>query len=264
MNRVKVELKFLKALFFVNLSSNMEYRFNFILQVIFMCINNLVYIIFWKLFFGNFNNINGWNMSDMYLLFSIVTTGFGIGMVVCGNSTQLANIISMGKLDSYLILPKNVLLHVLCSRMSIKAVGDVIFGVLIFAVSGVSDVTSIGIWILSIICVAIIFVSFTTLFGTLAFWIGKANIIQQQVNNALLTFALYPQTIYKGFSKFIIFTIMPAGIIGFIPVELIKEFDLTKLLSLIGFCIFIAYISTSIFRLGLKKYESNNIFTFRD
>ncbi|PES02431.1 hypothetical protein CN488_30715, partial [Bacillus anthracis] len=130
---------FLKELFVLNLSSNMEYRFNFILQIIFMNINNFMYIIFWLLFFDKFENLNGWTMSDMYILFSVVSTGFALAMIFFGNAPRLANLISMGKLDSYLLLPRNVFLHILCSRMSLRAVGDLTFGILILIVGGIHD-----------------------------------------------------------------------------------------------------------------------------
>ncbi|PEJ68556.1 ABC transporter permease [Bacillus wiedmannii] len=264
MQKLKNEFIFLKQLVFVNLSSNMEYRFNFILQIIFMNINNGIYIIFWLLFFDKFQNVNGWTMSDMYFLYSVVTTGFGLAMIFCGNAPYLANIISMGKLDSYLILPKNVLLHVLCSRMSIKAIGDVTFGFLILMISEINSVAAILMWIISTVFIAVIFVSFYAIFGTLAFWLGKANLIQEQAGNALLTFSLYPQTIYDNIAKFLMFTLLPAGFVGMIPVSLIKSFNMKNFLLLGSFSLFISGVLVFMFYVGLRKYESSNIFTFRD
>ncbi|MGG0044131.1 ABC transporter permease [Bacillus tropicus] len=264
MKKLKSELLFLKALFAVNLLSTMEYRFNFILQIFFMNINNFVYIVFWLLFFDKFQNLNGWTMSDMYILFSVVTTGFGLAMIFFGNAPQLANMISMGKLDSYLLLPRNVFLHILCSRMSVKAIGDLTFGVLILIVGGIQGFTSILLWMVSSCLVAVILVAFYALLGSLAFWLGKANIVQEQASNALLTFSMYPQTIYDHVTKFLMFTLIPAGFVGTLPVELMKDFNLTTFSFLVGFSILITCVSFTMFYLGLRKYESSNIFTFRD
>ncbi|PEZ39108.1 hypothetical protein CN345_09270 [Bacillus thuringiensis] len=264
MKKLKSELLFLKELFVLNLSSNMEYRFNFILQIIFMNINNFMYIIFWLLFFDKFENLNGWTMSDMYILFSVVSTGFALAMIFFGNAPRLANLISMGKLDSYLLLPRNVFLHILCSRMSLRAVGDLTFGILILIVGGIHDFTSIIIWMICSILVAVIFVAFYALLGSLAFWLGKANVIQEQAGNALMTFSMYPQTIYDNLTKFLMFTLIPAGFVGTLPVALMKNFNLTNFSYLVGFSILITCISIAMFHLGLKKYESSNIFTFRD
>ncbi|OLR26829.1 ABC transporter permease [Bacillus cereus] len=264
MYRLKNELSFWKTLVFINLSSNLEYRFNFILQSSFMILNNFIYIIFWLIFFNSFQQINGWGMSDMYLLTSVVTTGYGLAMIFCGNAPNVANIISMGKLDTYLLLPKNVFFHILFSKMSTKAIGDLIFGISILGLSGINDLSSICIWIVSVFFVSIIFVFFHALFGTLAFWIGKANLIQEQSNSALLAFSLYPQTIFDKFGKLLMFTILPAGMVGMVPVELIKSFNLTSFFLLVGFSIFIALVCIFMFYRGLKKYESSNIFTFRN
>ncbi|MCU4862827.1 ABC-2 family transporter protein [Bacillus cereus] len=264
MKKLKRELFFLKALFAVNLSSTMEYRFNFILQMFFMNVNNFVYILFWLLFFDKFQNLNGWTMSDMYILFSVVTTGFGLAMIFFGNAPQLATMISMGKLDSYLLLPRNVFLHILCSRMSVKAIGDLTFGILILIVGGIHDFTSIVLWMISSCLIAVIFVTLYTLLGSLAFWLGKANIIQEQASNALLTFSMYPQRIYDNVTKFLMFTLIPAGFVGTLPVDLMKKFNLTNISFLLGFSILITCVSIIMFYLGLRKYESSNIFTFRD
>ncbi|MGR5996161.1 ABC-2 family transporter protein [Bacillus cereus] len=203
-------------------------------------------------------------MSDMYILFSVVTTGFGLAMIFFGNVSQLANMISMGKLDSYLLLPRNVFLHILCSRMSVKAIGDLTFGVLILIVGGIQGFTSILLWMVSSCLVAVILVAFYALLGSLAFWLGKANIVQEQASNALLTFSMYPQTIYDNVTKFLMFTLIPAGFVGTLPVELMKDFNLTTFSFLVGFSILITYVSFTMFYLGLRKYESSNIFTFRD
>ncbi|MGR6001823.1 ABC-2 family transporter protein [Bacillus cereus] len=167
-------------------------------------------------------------MSDMYILFSVVSTGFALAMIFFGNAPRLANLISMGQLDSYLLLPRNVFLHILCSRMSLRAVGDLTFGILILIVGGIHDFKSIIIWLVSSILVAVIFVAFYALLGSLAFWLGKANVIQEQASNALMTFAMYPQTIYDNLTKFLMFTLIPAGFVGTLPVELIKKFHSYK------------------------------------
>ncbi|MGR5993071.1 ABC-2 family transporter protein [Bacillus cereus] len=109
-------------------------------------------------------------MSDMYILFSVVSTGVALAMIFFGNAPRLANLISMGKLDSYLLLPRNVFLHILCSRMSLRSIGDLTFGILILIISGVHDLLSLLIWMVSSIFVAVIFVSFLCFMGFFSFF----------------------------------------------------------------------------------------------
>src|SRR5512136_1710109 len=121
MRRVKNELLFLIELWKTNLSSAMEYRASFISQVIGMILNDGIYFVFWLVFFDRFKQVQGWGMSDMVLLFAIITTGFGLAFALFGNALTLAELIEKGKIEYYLALPREVLLNVLASRSSLSA-----------------------------------------------------------------------------------------------------------------------------------------------
>lgn len=261
MNRLKNEFRFLKRLWATNINSNIEYRFNFILQILFMMLNNVVYILFWVIFFSNFKSINGWEMSDMYLLFSIVTTGYGLSMIFFGNSTRVSEIITTGRLDRFLILPKNPLLHLLSSRLSVRAVGDFAFGILVFGIYGNLKPLSILIWLLSTINTAIILTCFFALSGITAFWIGRSDVLQQQAANGIVTFGMYPQTIYQGAVKLILFSVIPAGMIGYFPVQAVKSLDPKVLAIPAGFAMMLIVFMIAAFYLGLKRYISSSTFT---
>jgi len=105
MRALGYELRFLRSLWRSNFKSTLEYKFNFLLQVLFMILNNIIYVIFWLIFFANVRSINGWNMSSMSLLFAVVTTGYGLSMLFFGNTTRIAEIITTGRLDRFLVLP---------------------------------------------------------------------------------------------------------------------------------------------------------------
>ena len=53
------------------------------------------------------------DLSDMFLLFGIVATGYGLAFTFFGNALQLSRVIAQGQLDYYLALPRGVLLNVL-------------------------------------------------------------------------------------------------------------------------------------------------------
>ena len=65
--------------------------------------------------------VAGWSYQELLLLYAVLTLGFGLGVGIMGNCTRLSQIIAEGHLDFYLTLPKNVLLHVLVSRMNVGA-----------------------------------------------------------------------------------------------------------------------------------------------
>ena len=117
MQRLRAEGRYLIAQWKSNLASAMEYRAAFISQILGMFINNAVYFAFWIIFFDRFKEVRGWSVRDMFLLMSIVATGYGLAFTFFGNAMDLSRLIAQGRLDYYLALPRSVLLSVLASRM---------------------------------------------------------------------------------------------------------------------------------------------------
>ena len=101
-------------------------------------------------------------------------------------------------------------------------------------------------------------VSFSVLVGSLAFFMGGATQISEQAHNALLTFALYPNTIFQGAVKFILLLIIPAGFVGAIPVQLVNEFSWLRLGVLAGGALTVTILSIVVFYAGLRRYESGS------
>jgi hypothetical protein len=106
MQSINREFKFLRALWQANLLAAMEYRVAFLSQVVGMMLNNALYFIFWVLFFERFEEVRGWALNDMLLLFAVVATGFGAAVVLFGNVVSLTEVIANGRLDYYLSLPR--------------------------------------------------------------------------------------------------------------------------------------------------------------
>jgi ABC-2 type transport system permease protein len=76
--------------------------------------------------------------------------------------------------------------------------------------------------------------------------------------NALLTFGIYPITLFDNYAKLILFTLVPAALVGAVPAEFISEFSwLTLVKLLLGAVIFLG-LAISVFNLGLKRYESGS------
>jgi ABC-2 type transport system permease protein len=255
---MKREFKFLLALWKANLIAAMEYRVSFISQVLGMMLNNAAYFVFWVLFFDRFEQVRGWSLTEMFLLFGVVATAFGAGTYLFGNALQLAEVIAGGQLDYYLSLPRPVLLHTLASRSISSGLGDFFYGIISFLVAGQYSLDSILRFIVGVIFATTIFVSFFVLVQSLAFWMGNASMLASQAQMAIITFAIYPITLFDGTAKFLLFTIVPAAFIGAIPVEFIRAFTWGNLVLLIGAASGFLTLSTFVFYRGLRRYESGS------
>jgi ABC-2 type transport system permease protein len=237
----------------------MEYRASFITQIVFMFINNGIYFIFWLIFFDQFGSVRGYNIGDIYLLFAIVAFGYGIGNMFAGNTgPNLAYLIAQGRLDYYLVMPRTLLPHIIFSRMNISTIGDVSFGLLAYLFTGLFQPLQIGLFVAVSLPVAAIYVAFATIAGSLAFFMGNAQYASQQMTNALLTFSLYPHTLFSGAARFMLYTIVPAAFIGAVPVQIVKGENATLLLWLWGIALLFWLLAAGLFHYGLRRYESGS------
>ena len=126
-------LRFLWAYWRANGQGAMEFRASFLAQAGAMLLNNSVWIVFWWLYFSRFPVVKGWTMEDILWLWAIAAGAVGWVSAFFGNVFRLAHMIANGHLDLYLTMPKPVLLHLLVSRMSFSAWGDILFAWILFA-----------------------------------------------------------------------------------------------------------------------------------
>jgi len=252
------ELKFLLAIWKTNLLSVMEYRIPFLIQVIGMMLNDFIYFAIWIIFFNSFEEVRGWGIDDMYITYGVVASAFGLVSLLVGNAFNLGTIINQGRLDYYLSLPRPVLLHAVASRTIPSGMGDLSYGFLSFALSGLFSWDGLLRFILATLLAAVVFVSFLILVQSLAFWLGTISNLATTALNALVTFGIYPITLFDNYAKIILFTVIPAALIGAVPAEFIREFTWQSLAELLIGAVIFLFIAVTVFRLGLKRYESGS------
>ncbi len=252
------ELTFLFALWKANLLSAMEYRVAFLSQVAGMMLNNAIYFIFWLIFFDRFKEVQGWGLNNMLLLFGLVATGFGLAVYLFGNVMRLADVIAGGRLDYYLSMPRPVLLHVLASGSRPSGLGDVLYGLISFALAGQFAPDALARFLLGVLVSMTVFLSFLIVVQSLAFWVGNTALLTMQATNAILTFSLYPITLFDGSAKFLLFTILPAAFVGAVPVEFVRSFDWSTLFQLLAAALIFLALAVFVFHHGLRRYESGS------
>lgn len=245
------------------LASAMSYRTSFLMQVLGMLFNDGAWMILWYMFFKSFPKVNGWGYQEMVILFAFSTLIYAFCSIPFDGISELSKYIVTGQLDVYLTGPKNVLWAVAISRSDIAALGDGLFGcVLLFCAYGFAPFKII--WFLFITLLAsVLFFDFMLILQSLAFWLGDVEDAAKRVTHMLLNFMMYPQSVFKGWLKLIMMSVLPAFFMITVPVQLIMEFSWSY------FAIFITTIVVAtrgtlwIFNKGLTRYESGNLMTTR-
>jgi ABC-2 type transport system permease protein len=252
------ELKFLLAVWKTNLLSVMEYRVPFLMQVIGMMLNDFIYFAIWIIFFDRFKEVRGWGIGDMYITYGVLASSFGLVSMLFGNAFNLSEIINTGRLDYYLSLPRPVLLHTITSRTIPSGVGDFTYGFLSFAISGQFSWEGLLRFIIATLFAATVFASFLILVNSLAFWMGIVTNLTSMVVGAMVTFSIYPITLFDNYAKLVLFTVIPAAFVGAVPAEFIRSFTWQSLAQMLAGAVVFLFLAASLFRLGLRRYESGS------
>ena len=252
------EIRFLLAVWKANLLSAMEYRAAFIAQIAGMMLNNGFYFIFWIIFFDQFGEVRGWNLNDMFLVFGIAAASFGLTAFLFGNAFSMSEVIAGGRMDYYLSMPRPVLLHTIASRAIPSGLGDLTYGILSYLLSGYFSLDGLGRFLLGVILASTVFVAFLIIVHSLTFWLGNAQALAGLLMNAMLTFALYPSSLFDGPAKFILFSIIPAALMGSIPASLVRGMTWGNLGGLLIGAVLLLGLAITIFHLGLRRYESGS------
>ena len=257
------DIRFAQAYVRHNLAGALEYRVSFVSQMIGMIVNDAFWVAFWCLYFHRFPLIHGWTLRDILTVWSIAAVGFGLSAGIFGNSNSIGGMIARGDLDYYLALPRNVLLHTLVSRTNASAWGDVLFGLAVYASFVHPNLPHFALFLVLSVMVGVVIVSFDVLTESLAFFIGGAEGLAGQLRIGLISFATYPITLFDGFVKVLLYTVIPAAFVSYIPVLLLRHLEVHNVLLMAGYTVGIAVVSSVVFFAGLRRYESGNLVGLR-
>ncbi len=235
----------------------------FAAQATVMLANNFIFFLTWILFFQAFDDIGGWQLDDIALLFGLVATAHGIMVVVFGSVRDIARRINAGELDVLMTEPPHLLSQLLAAESNPMGWGDIATGIamLVFwADIGITDVP------LVFFCVAAsltVLTSALIAFNSLVFWAGSLEGLTRMYFEFIVTFSTYPGSIFTGAVRFFLFTIVPAGFAGFLPVALLRDPQWWEAAALLGGAAGFAVLALTVFSRGLAHYASGSGFVSR-
>lgn len=262
---VKNNIRYLINALKVSIKSAMAYKVSFIIQSVFMIINNGFFLIFWKVIFNNTGESGDMSFDNILYLWSISTMAYGIAYFFFGGIKKINEYILNGTMDSFILQPKNLLLNVISSKCTFSAFGDFLYGFVICIIVTHFDIPKI----LLILVLAIIgsgfFISTEIIFRSLAVWIGDTNSIATRYTETLLTtFSTYPENIFSVGIKVLLYTVIPAAYVVYLPIKLSVNFNIWTFLSILVMVIIYVTIAILVFNKAMKSYESGNNMSMKD
>lgn len=235
-------------------------RAAFVSQVVVMAVNDLVWVVFWVLFFARVGSLHGWNRDGILLLLAVLTCAGGIALGLLANARRVGTMAVDGQLDAVLALPVPPLAHLLVRRIEATNVGDFLFGVVLFAVFCSPTPARTAVFAAAVVLAATLLTSFLVLTGSLAFFLGRSEGGELGFH-AILLLGSYPVDVFAGAAKVVLYTVVPAAFVASVPAHLIADFDAGQAAALTGVAVLFAAGAWATFTLGLRRYTSGSIWT---
>lgn len=244
------------------LQREMLNKVTFISNIIFMVLNNASFIIQWIILYSIKDNVGGYTLKQVILLWGIAAGTYGFSHFFFNESYYLSDIINTGKLDTFIIQPKNILISCITSSVDVSALGDLLYGYIMLFIYGI---TPISFFLFTLFCITggLILTSIAIISSSLSFWFGKVEILANTMNSLMLNFSTYPEGIFKGLIKILFYTIIPIGFVNYIPIQLIIKFNMINIIIILLITVLFIGLAFLIFNKGLKKYSSSNLMNVR-
>jgi len=234
-------------------------RTNFILQSAGMVVNDIFFLLLWYMFFAGFRRVGSWGLHDVALLLGLTMCVVAISGIFFGGYRDMAATILRGEIDALLTQPKFVLARLLARESIATAWGDLVMGIWMlftFAALSWSDVPLV---LLGIACGTTVYVASAVVYASLAFWFAGARSFARDLTDFMLLFSSYPGSIYTGATKFIAYTVLPAGFIVLTPVSFLRAPSAQGLAVLLVSALGYAVLAGAAFNLGMRRYRQGQV-----
>ena len=257
-NQVRICLLSIKY----NIMREMINKVTFVMNVLFTMINNATILVQWFILFRVRGDVGGYTMKEILILWGLTAASFGLSHILFARVFSLPELIISGKLDSYLVQPKNVLLGVMTSSTDITAIGDLLYGLAVLCLCGLS-IGKVFLILMFTVTGTVIFTAFALLMGSMAFWFVRMEMLGNQMILGMVSFATYPDGIFKGISRFLLYFIIPVGMAVYHPVHIMVSFDAKIAVTVLGYAVLLGILAVAVFYRGLRRYSSSSLMEAR-
>jgi ABC-2 type transport system permease protein len=217
-------LSIYRRLIGVQLRSQMQYRFAFLMDALAAGFVTLLEFASLALVFERFGNIKGWTLGEVAFLYGLVEFSFGLmDMIFSGFDPQrFGREIRRGTFDQMLLRPVNITVQVLGMEFVLRRIGRIALGAAIFSLAlSQTDI----IWTTTkILYLPFVILSMVCFFGglfiigaTITFWTIESIEVMNILTYGGSFLISHPMHIYSDWMRHFFTFIIPAIFLNYYP-----------------------------------------------
>ena len=251
----------LKNFLRISILNEMQYRANFVLQVLDSGIALAVNLFWVSLLFNYTQNINGWNRFELVAVIGVHTLVSGlIKTFVDPNMQKLVQDVQKGTLDYALTKPEDAQLLVSARETRIWQLTDVLLGLMVLGYAVVQLQSTVGLlqvlMFIGMLMLGMAMVySAWLIFTTSVFWFTNIQDLFNIFEGFLMTGTL-PVSVYPGWLRGMLTFVIPIAFAITVPAEaLTGRLTLPTVLLALALAVGLLVAARLIWRLGLRRYS---------
>lgn len=245
------------------LKMNMEYRLDFLVELLSSAAMLATKVLTVKFLFDTFPSMRGWNSYEVFFIFGFAQIPLAMFSAFAMNFYQFSDkYLVQGELDRLLMRPLSSLFQLIMEGIAFDFLAELAMGIAIVAYCWVhvGPPLTVGVLLRFILCIAGAWMLLTGVFLSLislSFWSQDRLSILPPVYN-LMNFAQYPITIYNWFVRLLLTWVVPFAFASFYPAAgfLLKgeEFRRYSLFAPLAGLIVLG-IGIRLWRRGMRQYS---------
>ncbi|MFO7548108.1 MAG: ABC-2 family transporter protein [Acidimicrobiia bacterium] len=238
-----------------------QYRLNFVLQVVESGVRLVTGIVAIRLVFAHTLDLQGWSQPELLAVLGVhILLGGVMGTFVLPNMYTFMHEVGEGELDFALVRPVDSQIFISTRQLRFWNVVDIVIGVIVlgWALSGLGDrVGPAGALAFGfvLVCGAVILYCVWIAFTTTAVWLIDVDEMAGLLNG-LYDAGRWPIRVYPAWLQAVLTVIVPMGVAITVPAEaLTGRLTPTTLALLLLITIVVAVTSRLFWRFGVRHYS---------
>lgn len=208
------------------LRERMQYKANFLITTIFRVLSVLIDFVLLAVILARFRVIDGWDLAEVAVLYGLVSVSRGLFDLLARELEQFEKYLVSGDYDGILVRPWPTVFGLLARKVDVTRLGMLLQG---FAIGGSGAVLLVrrgslawpALAYLAVLplCGAAILVAVAMGTAALGFWLVRIDEFYVFTMYAPMTAAVYPISIYPGWLRGLLHTVVPMAFAGYVPVN---------------------------------------------
>lgn len=263
MRKIKRYLRLYRVMIGQFFKTMLQSKVDFLLGLFGFFFTQLAGVVFLYLIFEQIPSLQGWTLDQLIFIYGFAQIPRGLDHLLTDNLWLVAwRLVINGDFDRYMLRPMNVLFQVIAEKLQPDALGELVIGTLLVAMSVakgivVVDAMHIFLFVVSVLAGALIYTSLKLLFASLAFWIKRSGPFLQLAYE-MANFAKYPTKIYHRAVRFVITWVIPFAFVAYYPANFLlgAGAGAQVIVAECAIAIFMWTVAYWVFRRGIRIYES--------